>query len=79
MASTVEAVTTFADIRLVDGTFSSSFGVQHPFNAGEEDELAKKASSSLLCQGWPNESPRLRRLVSAIAVTHAYWHLLEDL
>jgi hypothetical protein len=78
VASTVEAVATLADIRLVDCTFPSRFAVERAFNAREEDELAKKGQ---LVSSLPGvaESRRLRRSVSTIAVTHAYWHLYEDL
>ena len=47
VASTVEAVVTHADLRLVARTFPSRFGVERAFNAGEEDELAKKGPARL--------------------------------
>ena len=77
MASTVEAVVTLADLRLADRTFPSRFGGERAFNAGEEDELAKEGQLVFSLPGVA-ESRRLRRSVSTIAVTHAYWQLYED-
>jgi hypothetical protein len=76
VVSTAEAVAALADIRLVDCTFPSRFGVERAFNAGEEDELAQKGQLVFSLPGVA-ESRRLRRSVSTIAVTHAYWHLFE--
>jgi hypothetical protein len=77
VASTVEAVVTLADLRLADRTFPSRFGVERAFDAGEEDELAKKCQLVFSSRGVA-ESRRLRRSVSTIAATHAYWQLYED-
>ena len=77
MAFRVEAAVTLAALRLVGRTFPSRFGVERAFNAGEEDGLAKKGQLVFSLPGVA-ESRRLRRSVSTIAATHAYWHLYED-
>jgi hypothetical protein len=77
VASTVEAVVTLADLRLADRAFPSRFGGERAFNAGEEDELAKEGQLVFSLPGVA-ESRRLRRSVSTIAATHAYWQLYED-
>jgi hypothetical protein len=78
VASTVEAVATLADLRVVECTFPSRFGVERAFKLAKKTSWAKKCQLVFSSLGVA-ESRRFRRSVSTIAVTHAYWHLYEDL